>query len=249
MSDEAAGRSHPVRQGDSVESIAYRTGHFWEKVWNHGDNAELRKRRKNPNVLMPGDRVFVPPIEQKSEDLATSKTHRFRRKGVPSRLRIRFLRDGEPRKSEAYVIEIDGEERHGTTDGDGFLDEPVSPVARRAIVRFEAQQPEDPERDSDPATGGDVVMGEPATEREEGETNGERPQEVFAFRLGHLDPSDEVTGAQGRLRNLGFDLEVDGELGPRTRDALATFQDAHGLDPTGELDDATQSKLAEAADG
>jgi Putative peptidoglycan binding domain/LysM domain len=67
---------------------------------------------------------------------------------------------------------------------------------------------------------------------------------VYELDLGGLDPLDEITGIQDRLRNLGFYRgALDGELGPETKDALAEFQSIVGLQPTGELDGATKDKL------
>jgi peptidoglycan hydrolase-like protein with peptidoglycan-binding domain len=69
--------------------------------------------------------------------------------------------------------------------------------------------------------------------------------------IGHLNPLEDtddegLSGAQARLLNLGYYAgEVDGEMGPRTQAALRAFQEAHGLEVTGELDDETTSKLVE----
>lgn len=67
------------------------------------------------------------------------------------------------------------------------------------------------------------------------------------FMLGHLDPADTPTGAQARLRQLGFyHGAVDGKLGPLTLAALRGFQKAQNLTPSEELDDATVSALKKA---
>lgn len=72
---------------------------------------------------------------------------------------------------------------------------------------------------------------------------GENQQE-FRFLLGGIDPITEISGVQQRLRNLGFDCgEVDGKLGPHTRDALRAYQQARGLNETGEADEATRDRL------
>jgi len=66
----------------------------------------------------------------------------------------------------------------------------------------------------------------------------------FALQLGALDPSSEDIGTQQRLANLGFyHGELDGEIGPVTREAIETFQARTGLAVTGELDSDTQDKL------
>jgi N-acetylmuramoyl-L-alanine amidase len=75
---------------------------------------------------------------------------------------------------------------------------------------------------------------------------------VLVLRLGHLNPVAEakqgdLSGAQGRLKNLGYDPgPADGKYGPRTRAALAIFQSDEGLEVTGEIDDPTLDKLEEA---
>lgn len=52
---------------------------------------------------------------------------------------------------------------------------------------------------------------------------------------------------QDRLVAAGFDPgQIDGIIGPRTRDALRAFQAAHGLPADGTLTDATRAALEEA---
>lgn len=71
------------------------------------------------------------------------------------------------------------------------------------------------------------------------------PQEkVFRLDLGHLDPITEVSGWQGRLRNLGFFAgSVDGERSEALADAIRAFQQANSLPETGEMDGATRARL------
>jgi len=47
-----------IRQGDSIPSIAKSNGLLWKQIWEHADNAELKKLRKDPNVLCAGDVVM-----------------------------------------------------------------------------------------------------------------------------------------------------------------------------------------------
>lgn len=241
-----AGKEHTVRQGESVESIAHAAGHLWRTVWDAPENKPLRKLRKNAHVLHPGDVVFVPELRVKDVACATGRQHRFQQKGVPSRLRVRFTIDGEPRAGARYVIVVDEQKkREGATDGDGWLDEPVMPDARRAEVRFQVKKEEDPDADPQPFEGdGDDIVREvePGAEEEPAA----EAEQVFVFQLRHMDPTTEITGAQGRLKNLGYSVgPIDGQKGPRTEEALRAFQQDQGLDVTGELDDATQAKLSE----
>lgn len=133
--------NHEVRQGECIFSIAKIYGFFWEKIWNHPNNAQLKQSRQDPNILYPGDVVFVPEKEEKQESCATEQRHRFRKKGTSAMLRIQLLDDDEPRADESYVLEIDGQLFSGTTDGDGRLEHPILPDARKGrLLVGEAQE-------------------------------------------------------------------------------------------------------------
>ena len=121
---------YTVAQGDCIESIAQKHGHFWETLWDHPDNADLKKQRKDPNVLLPGDVVFVPEKRAKDESGGTGERHRFRRKGVPSMLRIVVRVADEPRANQPYTLVIDGEQFTGTTDSEGLVEQAIPPDAK-----------------------------------------------------------------------------------------------------------------------
>lgn len=74
--------------------------------------------------------------------------------------------------------------------------------------------------------------------------------EQYELAVGELDPADTPSGAQGRLRNLGYYFgEVDGEAGVVTQAALRRFQRASGLEASGELDEPTADALRGAYGG
>ena len=126
---------YEVQPGDCLSSIAFEHGFFWRTLWELGENTELKQARKNPDILLPGDLITIPPIRVKKVTGATNQRHRFQLKGVPARLRLRFLEAGEPLAGEPYVIRIDGEERSGNLDDDGRLTEPILPNSRVAEIR------------------------------------------------------------------------------------------------------------------
>lgn len=205
--------NHTVQSGDCISSIAFRHGFFPGTIWNHPENAALKRLRGDPNVLLAGDEVKVPELQVKEVDCAPEECHRFKRKGVPEKLRIRIEdEEGMAVADTPYEITIDGVHRRGTTDGDGWVIECIPPDARE----------------------GTLLVGKPGEEQE------------HALKLGHLDPIEELTGVQARLKNLGFDCLVTGRLDDETREAVKEFQLAKELEPTGEPDDATREKLVEA---
>lgn len=131
-----------VGQGDCISSIAKDRGYFWETIWNHPPNSELRTVRKDPNILFPGDRVTLPPRTEKQESGATEMRHRFVRRGEPCGLKIRVMKDDDtPRANQPYTLVVDEIEHTGTTDHDGYLTIPIRGDAHRG--RLTVGTPED----------------------------------------------------------------------------------------------------------
>lgn len=128
---------HMAKQGDCIESIAKQYGHFWQKIWDHSQNASLKKERGNPSTLLPGDEVYVPDKEQKQKNGATEQKYRFRLKGVPSKLRLKLMDDDEPRSKVKYILEIEGQYFSGRTDSNGCLEQTIPPDARRGKLVVE----------------------------------------------------------------------------------------------------------------
>ncbi len=210
----AGAGDYVVQQGDCIESIAAAHGLSWRSIWDDPKNQALRARRASPNALLPGDRVHVRPKRVKEVQRPAEARHRFRMKGTPSKLVLTLREEGEPRAKVPYTLIIDGAvTMTGETDGDGKIDQPIPPNARRGQLIL---------------PGGEELL----------------------LLLGHLDPADEVSGAQGRLHNLGYPCgDPDGELGPWTMMALAAFQTREGLAVTGDLDEPTIQALERAHGG
>jgi N-acetylmuramoyl-L-alanine amidase len=123
-----------VAAGECVSSISKEVGHFWQTIWDDAANTELREARGNPNVLLEGDRVTIPPLEPKYETGATEMRHRFVRLGEPSKLVLQ-VKDGRgPRGNEPFTLEVDGETIEGCTDPDGKVDCPIPGDAKRGTL-------------------------------------------------------------------------------------------------------------------
>jgi N-acetylmuramoyl-L-alanine amidase len=123
-----------VRQGECVRSIAVREGFYWETLWGHPENAGLKQKRKDPTILSEGDELFIPGREEKTESCATDRRHEYRRKGLPEKLKVKLMAGEKPIADTDYILNIDGENRSGTTDGDGVLEESIPASGRRAML-------------------------------------------------------------------------------------------------------------------
>jgi N-acetylmuramoyl-L-alanine amidase len=203
-----------VKEGDCTSSLAVASGHFWETIWQDTGNQELRSARDNPNVLLPGDRVTIPEKETKTDSGATEQRHRFKRKGEPSKLRLKVMDDDEPMANEPYKLEMPGiATLEGTTDAEGKLETSIPGNAKKAFLTVGSDEP------------GKKRVG-------------------YELDLGTVYPIRSVAGIQQRLKNLEYYAgEIDSVYGPLTQKAMADFQEDQGLDVNGQPDQKTLDKL------
>ena len=97
----------------------------------------MKQERQNPDVLLPGDRVFIPDKGDREETGATEARHRFvaRTTGVRLELAVRF--ENEPVRNATYTLRVGDRETTGTTDGDGVLREDIDAAATRGHLRLQ----------------------------------------------------------------------------------------------------------------
>lgn len=122
MAESTEYTEHVVSEDEGLSAIAERYGHFEPTIWNDSKNAEIKELRIDSDILVPGDVLWIPPLREGSATVATGKLHRFRRRGVPPKLRVQLLRFGEPRADEPFEIAIGGTTIQGRTDAEGKID-------------------------------------------------------------------------------------------------------------------------------
>ena len=137
---------HVVGPGDSIPSLAEDNWHFWETLWNHSQNSALKSKRKNPNILAPGDEVFIPPIQAVEYSCATDTRHKFVRKGVPAKLKMQLFLLGEPRRNEDYTLILDDKIIRGKTDADGNIEQYIKPNSKGGVLKLNGGKEEYPVR-------------------------------------------------------------------------------------------------------
>jgi N-acetylmuramoyl-L-alanine amidase len=202
---------HIIEQGEWIGMLAAIYGITKaETIWNEGNNEQLRNKRKTPNILLPGDEVFIPAIATKDVDAPAEKKSKFKLSLPADEFTLAVLdEENEPRKGVPYKLLIGKMKLEKKTDDQGRIKAKIPSGADRARLEIDDQ--------------------------------------VITLLLGHLDPLEEVSGIQQRLKNLGYYFgEVDGIEGPLTRNAVEVFQtDYPPLKVDGICGPKTREKLKE----
>ena len=120
--------------GDSIISIADSAGHYWKTIWDHPRNHLLKLKRGSPHVLLPGDKVYVPPIEGKALSRSTDAKHQFVKKGVPIEIQLKIFSGDEPRKGVRYRASIEGRITEGTVPASGIVKLQIRPSDRTGTL-------------------------------------------------------------------------------------------------------------------
>src|ERR1700744_861264 len=102
--------NHSVQQGECLTRIAAQYGFLdYRTIYNDPGNAELRQKRPDPNMLFPGDVIFIPDKAQKQVPAETTKVHQFRIPGSQRFLRIVVEDlDGKKVVAKPFALEIEG---------------------------------------------------------------------------------------------------------------------------------------------
>lgn len=116
-----------VKDGDHVSKIAKKFGfRSFRSVWDDPANAALRQIRPNPNVLLPGDSIFIRDKKDRDEPADTGMRHTFFTIAPALKLRI-VVKDrfDVPLGGEAGTLDVDGDARPATTAGDGLIERAI----------------------------------------------------------------------------------------------------------------------------
>jgi N-acetylmuramoyl-L-alanine amidase len=210
---------HTVEQGEYLASIAKDYGFSdWHTIYDHPQNAQLKKKRPNPNVLFPGDELFIPNKEMKEESCPTEKRTSFNLNVPKAWLKIVLKdSDGAALANQPYTLTLAWLTLKGSTDRSGSLEQKI-PIG--------------------------IDTGELSLDKIDLRWD----LKIGHLDPVHNESEDAaiVAGIQARLNNLGFYCgDVDGILGPNTTQALKAFQESvlSRSDPDGKADKQTRDAL------
>jgi putative peptidoglycan binding protein len=123
-----------VGSGDCISSIAASHGLYWETVWNHPQNSALKHKRKDPGILFPGDAVFVPDVQPKTESRSSGHNYKFVKKSSDVMLRLRLMNEFHARGGVKYSLKVGNLVLNGSTDGGGYLEKRIPVFATQAVL-------------------------------------------------------------------------------------------------------------------
>jgi len=124
--------NYTIAQGDYVSRIAAQHGFAdYKKIWDHPNNADLKNLRKNPEVLLPGDELYIPDREDRIEDRPTDAKHKFQTPLPPLKLRL-VVKDvnNKPVAGRPCQLTVDGHLYELTTDGDGKVEQVIPRLSK-----------------------------------------------------------------------------------------------------------------------
>ena len=211
---------YTVKQGETLQSIAIDARLAdWKLIYDAPENAAFKsaceRGDRDPYILYPDESIFVPNREMKHEPAAVDQTHSFRMPPVAG-TKLRIVLESPE------GIPITNEAWTLSVDGETFTGNTGSTGVIEADIPVKVK--------SASLTVHDVT---------------------WQLQVGNLNPLDGgvadhgVSGAQARLKNLGFPITaIDGQLNEETVAALKAFQSVMELTESGELNDDTRKALA-----
>jgi hypothetical protein len=209
---------HVVVPGEYLMQIARKYGFMDQRaIWDHPRNAALRQKRDSPNVLNPGDELFIPDRRTREEARGTDKRHRFQ--VSPPRLRLRIVLEDmyeRPIANAPCVLIVETERHKLTTDPRGKIEVEIPPAASTGMLILSTSE-----------TALDEI--------------------AIPVRIGALDDADVVPGQKERLSNLGYYVgPIDDRKDQAYKLAVEEFQCDHGLKVDGDCGKQTQARLKTA---
>ena len=125
---------YQVKPGDCISSLAREYGFLWKTIWDA--NPDLQSKRKNPNLLMPGDVIIIPEKTLREESCATDQRHKFVELGETTKLRLILERFNVALANRRYILTFDGVTLQGTTDSTGTLEVSIDPAAEECHLQM-----------------------------------------------------------------------------------------------------------------
>jgi hypothetical protein len=124
---------HPVTAGDCFSSVAAENG-FYNYLTLYNRNPELKAKRPNPNMLVPGDVIKIPAKKVKKESLPLDKEQLFTLDRRKTKLRV-AVADVDYKAAKAISRKLTvGAKSTARADGKGLLELEIDPKEKSATL-------------------------------------------------------------------------------------------------------------------
>jgi hypothetical protein len=263
-----------VKEGDCFSSISASEGlPDYHYLYEHAVNQALQQSRPNPNCLVAGDEVKIPPADPKTVERPAGARHKFVLKAdKPLKLRLAVVDPGgQPLAGKDFELSGDLALKGQCASG-GLIELVVAPAAATAKLSVSLVPPPAagaaptatpavaPAAAAAPAAAPGAAPAptpspppyppkiNPADFKDVEPAPATPPDRVieWTLKLGALPSPNVLTGVQARLANLGFKCDV-GSPDDVTQAGVKAFQRGLQKSETGAFADI-QDDLKKAHD-
>ena len=118
---------HDVKQGETLIALAVQNGlESWKEIVDAPENAELKKKRPDPGILLAGDKVFIPNRVMRHEPSAVDAKHPFTISRPKAWLRLAVKdANGASLPGKKYELSVDSVVTTGNVPAGGIIERAV----------------------------------------------------------------------------------------------------------------------------
>ncbi len=206
---------HKVVQGECLISIAQKFGLAnWQTIYDASENSAFKTLRKNPNMICPGDELFIPILTGTKQKADLNKKTTFVLKKAKGYFSICLIdRKSNPLPDVPYELSFYKSENNKTaepilkienskSDSDGYVEHKLPKGAKFAQLEYAPYA-------SRPSL--KIKMG---------------------LKVGELDDLSTDLGMRSRLNQFGY-YSGEGKMDDKSRDLfqaqLASFKEKYSL--------------------
>lgn len=199
--DDKQKKVHVVVDGDRMSKIAHDNGFADYHALYMAQPEAFRKKRPNPEILMPGDEIVLPDKIEEKLAATDRKAQKYEEDTKLPEVRVTLVAAGHAVANKTFTVIVDP-----PPAGSGKAATPLGTVKSDAngAVKFHV----------DPAASKVILVCQ------------ETPFTI-ALRLGSLRPVTEAGGVEQRLDNLGYRAPIAPPAAPAGSEAEKKAKEAH----------------------
>jgi len=128
--------NYTVAKGECVSTVAKKNNLPWRKIAEDASNKALADKRKNLNVLAPGDVLTVPDKQPKTASVDTGLKHQIQVTGQLAKLRLKLVDAAGAALGETKYSLVVGGKKYEDKVKDGLIDQFVDPTVLEGTLKL-----------------------------------------------------------------------------------------------------------------